>query len=178
MSKISLAASPRFSEFLRVCGWDLKLRRTLGLRALAERSSQKSVSIEGSAKLIQSRNAVGVQVAITVEFTEDARWTLIWRTAAPRPSVQFLVLAVLRARTRTQPSRYSYSSAALYSSLVSDTTSARRSIASTSIRCAARSALIRCVIRCRCRRLPQVRTGSKHIRAPTHERCREIDCDP
>ncbi len=61
----------------------------------------------------------------TVEFTEDARWTLIWRTAAPRPSVQFLVLAVLRARTRTQHSRYSYSSAALYSSLDSDTTSAR-----------------------------------------------------
>ncbi len=28
--------------------------------------------------------------ARTVEFTEDARWTLIWRTAAPRPSVQFL----------------------------------------------------------------------------------------
>ena len=29
----------------------------------------------------------------TDEFTEDARWALIWRKTTPRPSLQFVVLA-------------------------------------------------------------------------------------
>ncbi len=94
-------------------------------------------------------------------------------------NVHAIVLAIfVRARTRTQHrgTRTRQQNCTLRSSRIRRQRG--RSIASTSIRCTAASALIRRVIRRRSRRLRQVRPGSKHIPGPTHERCRGIDCDP